>query len=51
MCARFDLHLEQLYVKTMFLYEEFEEEIYMLKSEGFEENKKENLVCKLIKSL
>ena len=35
MCATFDLHLEQLDVKTVFFHEELEEEIYMLKSEGF----------------
>lgn len=51
MCARFDFHLEQLDVKTKFLHGELEEEIYMLKLEGFKENGKENLVYRLTKSV
>ena len=38
-------------MKTPFLHEEVKEEIYMLQLGGVEENGKENLVCKLIKSL
>ena len=51
MCATFNLHLEQLDVKTAFLHRDLEEEIYMLQPEAFEEKGKDNLVCRLKKSL
>nr|GEY94531.1 retrovirus-related Pol polyprotein from transposon TNT 1-94 [Tanacetum cinerariifolium] len=51
MCATYDLHLEQLDVKTAFLHGNLEEEIYMLQPEGFKQKGKENLVCMLNKSL
>ena len=51
MCATFGLHLEQLDVKTAFLHGKLEEEIYMLQPEVFAEIGKENLVCRLNKSL
>jgi len=51
MCATFDLHLEQLDVKTTFFHGELEQEIYMLKLESFEEQGKENMVCRLTKYL
>jgi len=38
-------------VKTTFLHGELDEEIYMLQPEGFSEIGKENLVCRLNKSL
>jgi len=38
-------------VKISFLHGELEEEIYMLQPKGFAENGKENLVCRLNKSL
>ncbi|KAH9660160.1 hypothetical protein KPL70_024117 [Citrus sinensis] len=38
-------------VKTAFLHGELEEEIYMLQLEGFAETGKENLVCRLNKSI
>ena len=46
-----DLHLEQLDVKTTFLHGNLDEEIYMDQPQGFEVKGKENLVCKLQKSL
>ncbi|KAE8687107.1 cytochrome P450 71A9-like [Hibiscus syriacus] len=51
MCATLNLYLEQLDVKTTFLHENLEEEIYMLQPESFEEKEKKNLVCRLNKSL
>ena len=49
--ASMNLELEQLDVKTAFLHGDLNEEIYMEQPEGFEENGKEHLVCKLKKSL
>ena len=38
-------------VKTAFLNDELEEEIYLKQLEGFVESRRENKVCKLVKSL
>ena len=46
-----ELHLEKLEVKTTFLHGDLDEEIYMAQPQGFEVKGKENLVCKLKKSL
>ena len=46
-----DLHLEQLDVKIGFLHGDLEEEIYMQQPKGYEVKGKENLVCRLRKSL
>lgn len=46
-----DLHLEQLDVKTTFLYGELDEEIDMVQLEGVSCYRKENLICKLKRSL
>jgi ATP-binding cassette subfamily B (MDR/TAP) protein 1 len=49
--AMHDLDLEQLDVKTAFLHGELEGEIYLDQPEGFIMPRKEDLVCKLKRSL
>jgi len=49
--AQLNLELVQLDVKTAFLHGDLEEEIYMTQPEGFKVAEKENMVCKLEKSL
>ena len=51
MVAVENLHLEQLDVKTAFLYGDLEEDLYMIQPEGFTVQGQENLICKLRKSL
>jgi ATP-binding cassette subfamily B (MDR/TAP) protein 1 len=46
-----DLELERLDVKTAFLHCELDEEIYMDQPKGFIVSGKEDLVCKLKRSL
>ncbi|GKB29090.1 retrovirus-related pol polyprotein from transposon TNT 1-94 [Tanacetum coccineum] len=47
-----NFHLEQLDVKTAFLHDDLEEDIYMAQPEDFQSTgKEENLVCKLKKSM
>jgi hypothetical protein len=46
-----NFHIEQLYVKKTFLHGDLEEEIYMQQPQGYEVKGKENLVCRLKKSL
>lgn len=49
--AQFNLHLEQMDVKTAFLHGMLEEKIYMTQPKGFEEKGKEDHACLLQKSL
>jgi len=49
--VQFDLELEKMYVKIMFLHCELEEKIYMKQSEGYIQEGKENKACLLKKSL
>ena len=51
MVAEFNLQLEQMEVKTAFLYGELDENILMAQPEGFKVRGKEDHVCKLNKSL
>jgi hypothetical protein len=51
LAAKMNLEIEQLDMKTAFLYGDLEEEIYMEQPEGFTSNGKEHLVCRLKKSL
>jgi uncharacterized metal-binding protein len=48
--ALFDLELEQLDVKTAFLHEDLDKEIYMTQHQGFSAPGQEHLVCHLQKS-
>jgi ATP-binding cassette subfamily B (MDR/TAP) protein 1 len=49
--ASMDLEIEQLDVKTVFIHDDLEEEIYMELPEGFIIEGKEHQVCRLKKSL
>ena len=49
--AHYDLELHKMDVKTAFLNGDLEEEVYMAQPEGFVTAGKENLVCKLKKSI
>jgi len=45
------LDVDQLDMKTTFLHSDIEEEIYMSPPTGFKTAGKENMICKLKKSL
>ena len=47
--AHFDLELHQIDIKTVFLNDDIEEEIYMMQLDNFEAKYSQHLVCKLKK--
>ena len=49
--AKYELDLDQLDIKTAFLHGDLDEEIYMSQPTGFKTAGKEDMVCKLKKSL
>ena len=49
--AHYDLELHQMDVKTAFLNEDLEEDVYMDQPVGFTEEGKEHMVCKLKRSI
>ena len=49
--AHFDLELHQMDVKIAFLNGDLSEEVYMSQPEGLKENGKENMVCRLKRSI
>lgn len=49
--ATFDLEVEQMDAKTMFLHGDLKEDIYMTQPKHYLEKRKESLVCELPKSL
>ena len=49
--TQYELELDQLDVKIAFLYGDLEEETYMSQSIGLKTARKENMVCKMKKSL
>ena len=51
LAASMNLELEQLDIKTAFLHGDLDEEIFMEQPKGFKVKRKENMVCKLKKSL
>ncbi|GMI96853.1 cysteine-rich RLK (RECEPTOR-like protein kinase) 8 [Hibiscus trionum] len=51
LAACYDLEVEQIDVKTVFLHGNLEEELYIEQPEGFVAQGKEEYVCKLKKSL
>jgi hypothetical protein len=51
LAAAYDLEIEQIDVKTAFLYGEIDADIYIEQPEGFCSKKRPDQVCKLKKAL
>jgi hypothetical protein len=51
LAAAYDLEIEQMDVKTAFLYGEIDADIYMEQPEGFRSKERLNQVCKLKRAL
>jgi hypothetical protein len=51
LAAAYDLEIEQINVKTAFLYSEIDADIYMEQPEGFCSKERPDQVCKLKKAL
>jgi hypothetical protein len=51
LAAHFGWKISQMDVKTMFLNGDIQEEVYLTQLEGFVQTGKEDLVCKLSKTL
>ena len=49
--AHFDLELHQMDVKITFLNDDLHKEVYMDQPEGFQDESKEHMECKLKKSI
>ena len=49
--AHYDLELHQMDIKTTFLNGDLHEVVYMDQPEGFQDESKETMVCRLKKSI
>jgi hypothetical protein len=49
--AHFDYEIRQMNIKTAFLNEQLDEDIYMMQPDGFIANNQEDMVCKLQRSI
>ena len=49
--AHYDLELHQMDIKTAFLNGDLDAEVYKNQPEGFQDNNKQNMICRLNKSV